>query len=162
MPSTDTVSPDSVTLGGWNWVGHHDRPHEYVILSSKAPPIPPATDSRSLVVSIPIVLLHKTHMKLPQKVSLGCFLCLSLVMVCIALVRVSDFRIRGAEDITWDLYWVYMEAGVACIMSSVAVMRAALGIPGSRSRKPIKSEWYSMRERMRRRNARKGSSQRFW
>ena len=82
-------------------------------------------------------------------------------MVCIALVRASGFRIGGAEDITWDLYWVYMEAGVACIMSSVAVMGAAFGITGSRSPNPIKSEWYSIRER-RARKMRKGSSQRFW
>lgn len=91
-------------------------------------------------------------------------------MVCIALVRVSGFRIKGAEDITWDLYWVYMEAGVACIMSSVAVMRTTFGVvPGSRSapkarRKMAGGEWFSMqRERMSGRNGRKGeSSRRFW
>lgn len=100
-------------------------------------------------------------MKLRQKVSLGCFLCLSLVMVCIAFVRAVGFRIGDAEDITWDLYWIYMEACVACIMSSVAVMPAIFGNPGSRSPKPIEGECHSMSQR-KERNMRKGSSRRFW
>lgn len=82
-------------------------------------------------------------------------------MVCIAFVRAIGFRIGKAEDITWDLYWIYIEACVACIMSSVAVMRAIFGNPGSRSPKAFERESYSMRQRMGG-SVRKGSSQRFW
>ena len=100
-------------------------------------------------------------MKLQQKVPLACFLCLSLGMVCIALVRAAGFRIGDAEDITWDLYWVFTEACVACIMSSVAVMRAIFGNPISGPPRPGERESYSMRELMARK-MRRGPRRGFW
>ena len=69
------------------------------------------------------MILHQTQMKCSQKASLGSFLCLSIVMVCITLVRAAGFDIGKVEDVTWDIYWVFMEACVACIMASIAVYR---------------------------------------
>lgn len=100
------------------------------------------------VVSIPIILLRKTQMRLSQKVSLGGFLCLSLVMVCIAFVRAAGFRIGKAEDITWDLYWIYMEACIACIMASVTAMRTVFSEGGSKRSKPRYDPSNTIKERM--------------
>ena len=82
-------------------------------------------------------------------------------MVCIALVRAAGFRIGDTEDITWDLYWVFTEACVACIMSSVAVMRAIFGNPIPGPPRPVKRESYSMRELMAR-DMRRGPRRGFW
>ena len=108
-----------------------------------------------------MTLLHKTQIELRQKVSLGCFLCLSLIMVCVAFVRAAGFRIHGVEDVTWDIYWIYVEACVACIMSSVAIMRSIFGDPDSRSPKPSRTKTHSLRDRLAKKAAR-GSSRRYW
>ena len=69
-------------------------------------------------------------------------------MVCIAFVRAAGFRIGKAEDITWDLYWIYMEACIACIMASVTAMRTVFSEGSSRRSKPRYDPSNTMKERM--------------
>lgn len=106
--------------------------------------------TRSLVVSIPVLVLNKTQMKLSRKVGLGMFLCLSVVMALIALVRVVGFRIQGKTDITWQHFWMYMEACVAIIMGSATAFRTLF--LGDNSRKtPERKPLHSFRLRLLRR-----------
>lgn len=63
-------------------------------------------------------------MKSAQKVGLSVLMGLSTVMAIVALVRASGSNIRGANqrkvyDLTWQIYWTYMEGCIACIMGSV-------------------------------------------
>lgn len=84
------------------------------------------------------------------------FLCLSLVMLCVAFVRVAGFGIpsynpltktySSAEDLTYDVFWVYMEACIAHIMASLTTMRTLFGHTGSGNRSPKNlRKWYSPR-----------------
>lgn len=106
------------------------------------------------VASIPIIILRKTQIKASRKVGLLLVLCLSLVMATIAIIRVSGFTIGSAShtqvyDLTWQLYWQYMEGCVACIMASVAAFRSLFVASSSReAKKNEQRPSYSMRLRL--------------
>lgn len=99
--------------------------------------------TRSLVVSIPVLVLNKTQMKLSRKVGLGIFLCLSVVMALIALVRIGGYRIQGKIDTTWQVFWQYIEACIAIIMGSATAFRTLF--VGEDSRKTAEKKPYSFR-----------------
>lgn len=65
-------------------------------------------------------------MRPSQKVSLGAFLCLSLVMACLAVIRASKIHGATAIDVVWEFYWQYIETVVAVIMGSITVIRNLL------------------------------------
>jgi hypothetical protein len=77
----------------------------------------------SIVVSIPILVLRQSKMKLRQKVAVGCFLCLSLVMIAMALVRVTKMPGFTAIDTPYEIFWQYMKASIAILMASLTAYR---------------------------------------
>ncbi|KAJ0121464.1 hypothetical protein J7T55_008628 [Diaporthe amygdali] len=79
-----------------------------------------------LIVSIPIIVLYRARMRTSQKISLGIFLCLSLVMVCLAIIRASKVHGAVSIDVVWVFFWQYMETVVAVIMGSLTVVRNLL------------------------------------
>ncbi|KAK2611025.1 hypothetical protein N8I77_004408 [Diaporthe amygdali] len=79
-----------------------------------------------LIVSIPIIVLYRARMRTSQKISLGIFLCLSLVMVCRAIIRASKVHGAVSIDVVWVFFWQYMETVVAVIMGSLTVVRNLL------------------------------------
>ena len=103
----------------------------------------------SVVVSIPIIILRRTKIKTRQKFVLGAFLCLSLVMIIVALTRISAYRLRGVIDLTWQIFWQHMEGCVAMIMASITAFRTAFITVDSR-REKVKHQGpsYSMRQRL--------------
>jgi hypothetical protein len=59
-------------------------------------------------------------MRLRQKVTVGSFLCLSLVVIAMALVSVSDLpRMNAIDAPVYILFWQYMKASVAILMASL-------------------------------------------
>lgn len=90
-------------------------------------------------------------MKLSRKVGLGIFLCLSVVMALIALVRIGGYRIQGKIDITWQVFWQYIEACIAIIMGSATAFRTLFVGENSRQT-PEKKPSYSFRLHLLRRN----------
>ncbi len=88
------------------------------------------------VVSIPIIILRKSQMKYTQKLGLGAFLCMSVVMVLIAIIQISGYRDHGYQlDSTWFIwrnFWVYLEACIATIMASIAAFRTIFVHKGSK------------------------------
>lgn len=81
------------------------------------------------VVSIPIIILRKSKMKPRQQVGIGIFLCLSVIMTLIAIIRISGYRINGiglsgSIDSTWAFFWLYLEACIAVIMASTTAFRS--------------------------------------
>lgn len=104
---------------------------------------------RFAVVSIPIIILRKSKIKLRQKLVLGIFLCLSIAMVVVALTRISAYRLRGVIDLTWQIFWQYMEGCIALIMASLTTFRTAFIIVSSkRNEKKRKGPSYSMHQRL--------------
>ena len=86
-------------------------------------------------------------MGLSRKVGLGAFLCLSVAMALISLVRIGGYRIRGKIDTTWQVFWHYIEACIAIIMGSATAFRTLF--VGENSRKtPEKKPSYSVRLRL--------------
>ncbi|KAF2197974.1 hypothetical protein GQ43DRAFT_494580 [Delitschia confertaspora ATCC 74209] len=78
-----------------------------------------------LIVSIPILILRRTRLKLRQRVAVGAFLCLSICMVIISIIRSS--KIYGPPgvpiDTTWVIFWVHIEASSAVVMVSLTAFR---------------------------------------
>jgi hypothetical protein len=62
-------------------------------------------------------------MRLRQKVAVGSFLFLSLVMIAMALVRVSKMPGVVAIDTPYEIFWQYMEASIAILMASLTAFR---------------------------------------
>lgn len=102
------------------------------------------------VVSIPIIILRKSKMQLRQKLVIGIFLCLSTAMVVVALTRISAYRLRGIIDLTWQLFWQYMEACIALAMASLTTFRTVFITVSSKrnEKKHHQGPSYSMRHRL--------------
>lgn len=78
-----------------------------------------------LVVSFPIALLWKVRINVRQKLGLALFLCLSLIMVIIAIVRVAGIKLSGGNvDIVWLAFWMQQECSIAVIMVSSSAFRS--------------------------------------
>lgn len=91
----------------------------------------------ALVVSIPIVLLWRVRINLRQKIGLGILLCLSLVMVIIAIARMSGINLtNGAVDIVWLAFWQQQECSVAVIMISISAFRSLFVVSASKRPSP--------------------------
>ncbi|KAI2617896.1 hypothetical protein GGR54DRAFT_607316 [Hypoxylon sp. NC1633] len=79
-----------------------------------------------LIVSIPIIVLRRAKIQTSQKASLGIFLCLSIFMACLAIIRVSKIHGITGVDIIWEFFWQYMETTIAVLMGSLTVIRSLL------------------------------------
>ena len=84
--------------------------------------------SDAMIIAIPILILRGSLMKRAQKIGLAVFLCLSLAMVIVTLVRMIGTVIqtkpsnRGTSPV-WGTLFMIVEAGIAVIMSSLLVFR---------------------------------------
>lgn len=80
-----------------------------------------------MIVSIPVMLLSRTRMRLSQKLILGTFMSLSLVMVCFTIIRVQKIN-EGTYgvDLPWGFFWQQMECNIAVLMGGLTVFRTLL------------------------------------
>ena len=75
-------------------------------------------------------------MRLYQKIRIAAFLCLSLAMVIISIVRISGgffINLQGKREISlaWANMLLHIEAGVAVLMGSISAFRAVFAGQGS-------------------------------
>jgi len=78
-----------------------------------------------IVLSFPIAILWQIHIDILQKAGMGLWLCLSIVMVVIAIVRISGIKLAGGSvDIVWLVFWQQQESSVAVIMVSMSAFRS--------------------------------------
>ncbi|KAL8724159.1 MAG: hypothetical protein Q9181_006953 [Wetmoreana brouardii] len=86
----------------------------------------------SSIVAFPFCLLWKVQIRLQQKIILGTFLCLSVCMFSICLVRTTGEIIDGntgsAVDVQWNIFWQITEASVAVTVVSLTAFRSLYGI----------------------------------
>lgn len=75
-------------------------------------------------------------MRPSEKLGVGVFLCLSVVMAVIAIIRISAYRVRsrsGSLDVTWVFLWLYLQACIAIIMACLPAFRYLFTRRGSRA-----------------------------
>lgn len=77
----------------------------------------------ALVVSLPIIVLRKSLLNRSTKFGLAIFLCLSIFMAAVAIVRISGFYYKGLEDDIWEFFWQQTEGAVAVMMASITAFR---------------------------------------
>ena len=76
-----------------------------------------------MVISIPIIVLRKASFGIRQKLSIAFVLCLSLFMIIISLIRGISLKAYGAQDQSWNLFWIQLEASISVIAACPAACR---------------------------------------
>ncbi len=98
----------------------------------------------NLVLIIPPWLLWKVKISLRQRIGIGSFLCLSLIMVIIAVIRIS--RVHASDWEIWAPFWQQLEACIAVLMLSLTALRT-LYAPAKNSQEQQKNKTsYSRRK----------------
>lgn len=96
-----------------------------------------------LVISFPLALLWKVQIKTRQKFSVGLILCLSIVMIIIAAVRIGGIKGgHGEVDIVWLAFWQQQECSIALTMVCVTAFRSLL-VARTRKKCPKEKHHYS-------------------
>ena len=103
-----------------------------------------------------------------QKIGIGIFLCLSICMIAIAGVRLSDILIRGNMVSVWQYFWLEIQACVAVCMNSLVAFRYFF-VDHSKIAGRGGADWYSsavarhkqLRDRRARVNAQREASDAF-
>lgn len=121
----------------------------------------------SLVLVIPIHLIWHIKINFHQKIVLGLTLCLSIVMIIIAIIRIAAIRIGpSATDLVWEFFWSQMEACTAVIMVSFSAFRSVFVAHDNRVREERHRNrlWYAdkknlLRSVLRRRKIRSESEE---
>ena len=73
---------------------------------------------------IPLWILRHVRIHLSQKFAIASFLCLSVVMIIMALIRAVLSRYRGWGDLSIQYLLLYVEGCVAISMGSIAAYRS--------------------------------------
>ena len=87
------------------------------------------------VVAIPLTVLWRVKIRLQQKLVLGIFLCLSIVIVIVAIVQISgEISANHQIDLQWELFWQQIEASISIIVVSITGFRTLLGMRAQKKR----------------------------
>ena len=79
------------------------------------------TDPKISVLAIPPYLMSKVSLRPRQKLGISFFLSLSLMMILIAVVRIS--RVRASDFEIWATFWQQLEGCIAVLMISLTAFR---------------------------------------
>ena len=90
-----------------------------------------------IVLIIPPWLLWKVKISLRQKIGIGSFLCLSLIMIIIAVIRMS--RVYASDYVIWGPFLQQLEACIAVLMLSLTALRT-LYVPAKKTQKQQKNK----------------------
>ena len=101
----------------------------------------------STVISIPTLVLWKATMGVRQKISLSAFLIMNVWLIIIAIVRVSLFKRGNTFDLTWTLFFQFLEPNVAIVAACFTAFRSIFVNSSIKVRKPDRPP-YSLRRRL--------------
>ena len=73
---------------------------------------------------IPIYLIWRLRAKARQKIELATFLCLSIFMIILAIVRIGGLRYHNKVDLSWNHFWWHLESCTAVTMLSATAFRS--------------------------------------
>lgn len=96
-----------------------------------------------IVISFPIAMLWQVNITARQKAGIGFWLCLSFVMVIIAVVRIAGIKLPGGNvDIVWLAFWEQQESSISVIMVSMSAFRS-LFVESTATPAPRRNHKYS-------------------
>ncbi|KAI0431908.1 hypothetical protein F5Y09DRAFT_354428 [Xylaria sp. FL1042] len=70
-----------------------------------------------------LMVLRKSLLSWSTKFGLAIFLCLSIFMIILAIIRMSGFYYKGLEDDIWEFFWRQTEGAVSVMMASITAFR---------------------------------------
>ena len=71
-----------------------------------------------------MTVLWQVHINALQKAGMGLWLCLSVVMAIIAIVRIAGIKLAsGSIDSVWLIFWEQQECSIAVMMVSMSAFR---------------------------------------
>ncbi|KAI1146816.1 hypothetical protein F4825DRAFT_472133 [Nemania diffusa] len=76
-----------------------------------------------MVVSIPIIVLRNSLLSRSTKFGVAIFLCLSIFIAIIAIIRVSGYYYKGYGNTIWEFFWQQVECAVAVTTASITAFR---------------------------------------
>ncbi|KAJ8131069.1 hypothetical protein O1611_g2555 [Lasiodiplodia mahajangana] len=76
-----------------------------------------------MVVSIPIIVLRNSLLSRSTKFGVATFLCLSIFMAIIAIIRLSGYYYKGYGNSVWEFFWQQVECAVAVTTASITAFR---------------------------------------
>ncbi|KAL9598044.1 MAG: hypothetical protein Q9219_004738 [cf. Caloplaca sp. 3 TL-2023] len=88
-----------------------------------------------LILYIPIQLIWQIKLRLLQKFTLACSLCLTTVVIIFTVTRASGLEWQGKLDVLWEVYFQIVAAEIGLILVSTTAFRA-LYISRSTRRRP--------------------------
>lgn len=89
---------------------------------------PSCIHQRLAVLSIPLSLLWIVKIDLRRKLALASLLCLSVLMIILAIVRVAAATLPGdVTDTSWLFFWQTLEAALAVTMVVLTSFRSLFG-----------------------------------
>ncbi len=87
-------------------------------------------------------VLWSVRIRPGQKLGIGVFLSLSIVMIVVACVRIIGFNIFD-HAFLWQLFWLQIEGSVAVMMVSLTAFRSVFASQGPEARWRKARPWYS-------------------
>ncbi|MCJ1466437.1 hypothetical protein MMC07_005056 [Pseudocyphellaria aurata] len=98
-----------------------------------------------MIIGIPICLLWSVQIRARQKLVIGIFLSLNLLMTFTSAARVAGIDYHGTFDIVWLYLWHHLEACVAVITISLTAFRSVFvsSQPPQARRRTASKPWYS-------------------
>ena len=101
------------------------------------------------IISIPVVVLWRIQLELRHKMGIGVSLCLSSVLIAVAITRMAGFKLAdGAVDVVWLAFWQQQECSLAVIVVSASAFRMFF-VAGSSHNSPQKNvlaSWHGRRK----------------
>lgn len=89
-------------------------------------------------------------MRRRQKIILGITLCLSIVMIFTAIIRISAVRIgKEGTDLVWEWFWEVVENCLAVAMASISAFRFVFVGKDAQLKPPRNKPWYVHRKNLR-------------
>ncbi|KAL8934631.1 MAG: hypothetical protein Q9216_005806 [Gyalolechia sp. 2 TL-2023] len=76
------------------------------------------------VLYIPVQLIWQVKLKLIQKFTLACSLCLTVVVIIFTVTRASGLEWQGKLDVLWEVYFQIVAAEAGLILVSMTAFRA--------------------------------------
>ena len=107
-----------------------------------------------VVLSFPTILLWRVCVGVRQKFALGLSLCLSIIMIIVAVVRIVGIRLTDDQlDIVWLAFWQQQTSSIAVILVSLSAVHALFVAKSMQNppRRPIRHSFHDWRRGIHRR-----------